>query len=76
MVLELMDGCYHRLNGHEFELAPGDGEGKESLACCSLWGRTESDKTEATYQQQQQHCSTPGFPLLHHLPELAQTHVH
>ena len=43
---------------------------------CRLWGRTESDKTEATYQQQQQHCSTPGFPLLHHLPELAQTHVH
>ena len=21
-------------------------------------------------------CSMPGFPLLHHLPELAQTHVH
>ena len=21
-------------------------------------------------------CSTPGFPFLHHLPELAQTHVH
>ena len=21
-------------------------------------------------------CSTLGFPLLHHLPELAQTHVH
>ena len=21
-------------------------------------------------------CSTPGFPALHHLPELAQTHVH
>ena len=21
-------------------------------------------------------CSTPGFPGLHHLPELAQTHVH
>ena len=20
-------------------------------------------------------CSTPGFPVLHHLPELAQTHV-
>ena len=20
--------------------------------------------------------STPGFPVLHHLPELAQTHVH
>ena len=21
-------------------------------------------------------CSTPGFPVLRHLPELAQTHVH
>ena len=21
-------------------------------------------------------CSTPGFPVLHHLPELAQTHLH
>ena len=21
-------------------------------------------------------CSTSGFPVLHHLPELAQTHVH
>ena len=21
-------------------------------------------------------CSTPGFPILHYLPELAQTHVH
>ena len=21
-------------------------------------------------------CNTPGFPVLHHLPQLAQTHVH
>ena len=21
-------------------------------------------------------CSTPGFPVLHHLPELAQSHIH
>ena len=21
-------------------------------------------------------CNTPGFPVLHHLPELTQTHVH
>ena len=21
-------------------------------------------------------CNTPGFPVLHHLSELAQTHVH
>ena len=37
---------HHRLNGHEFEQAPGDGEGQGSLACCSLWGRKESDVTE------------------------------
>ena len=24
---------HHGLNGHEFEQAPGDGEGRESLAC-------------------------------------------
>ena len=37
----------HRLNGHEFEQTPGDGEGQGSLAwCCSPWGRRESDTTE------------------------------
>ena len=34
------------LNGHEFEQAPGDGEGQGSLVCCSLWGLKESDTTE------------------------------
>ena len=28
------------------EQAPGDGEGQRSLACCSPWGRKESDTTE------------------------------
>ena len=32
----------HRLNGHEFEQALGDGEGQGSLACCSPWGHKES----------------------------------
>ena len=41
-----MAGWHHRLNGHEFEQAPGDGEGQGSLACCSLWGPKESDITE------------------------------
>ena len=31
-------GWHHQLNGHEFEPAPGDGEGQGSLACCSPWG--------------------------------------
>ena len=41
-----MVGWHHRLNGHEFEQALGDGEGQGSLACCSLWGHKESDMTE------------------------------
>ena len=39
-------GWHHRLNGHEFEQTSGDGEGQGSLACCSPWGRKESDRTE------------------------------
>ena len=34
---------------------PGESQGQQSLVGCSLWGRTESDTTEATLQQQQQH---------------------
>ena len=41
-----MVGWHHRLNGHEFEQAPGDGEGQGSLACCSPWGCKELDMTE------------------------------
>ena len=36
---------HHQLNEHEFEQAPGDGEGQGSLVCCSPWGRKESDMT-------------------------------
>ena len=32
--------------GHEFEQAPGDGEGQGSLVCCSPGGHKESDMTE------------------------------
>ena len=39
-------GWHHRLNGHEFEQAPEVGDGQGSLACCSPWGRKESDTTE------------------------------
>ena len=37
---------HHRLNGHEFEQAPGVGDGQGSLACHSPWGCKESDMTE------------------------------
>ena len=31
---------------HEFEQAPGVGDGQGCLACCSPWGRKKSDTTE------------------------------
>ena len=37
---------HHRLSGHEFEQALGDGEGQGSLACCSSWGHKELHMTE------------------------------
>ena len=41
-----MVGWHHPLNGHEFEQTLRDHEGQGSLACCSPWGRKESDTTE------------------------------
>ena len=37
------------------EFLPGKSHGRRSLVGCCLWGRTELDTTEATWQQQQQH---------------------
>ena len=41
-----MVGWYHHHIGHEFEQAPGDGEGQGSLVCYSPWGHKESDMIE------------------------------
>ena len=38
MTEDEMVGWHHQLNGHEFNQAPGHGEGQGSLACCSPWG--------------------------------------
>ena len=46
MTEDEMVGRHHRLDGHEFEQAPGDSEGQGSLACCSSWDRKESEMTE------------------------------
>ena len=48
---------HHRLNGQEFEQAPGDGEGQGSLACCSSWGSKESDTTERLNNMVSQNCT-------------------
>ena len=39
-------GWHHQLNRRVFEQALGVGDGQESLACCSPWGRKRSDMTE------------------------------
>ena len=39
-----MVGWHHRLNGHEFGQALGDGEAQGKLACCNPWGRKESNR--------------------------------
>ena len=39
-----MVGWHHQLNGHEFQKTPGDGEGQESLVCCSPWDCKNNNK--------------------------------
>ena len=46
MTEDVMVGWHHQFNGHEFEQAPGEGEGQESLLCCSPSGSKELDTTE------------------------------
>ena len=40
-----MVAWHHRLNGREFEQAPGDSEGQGSLKCCSPWNGKDLDMT-------------------------------
>ena len=44
-MMSWLDGITN-LMGHEFEQALGVGDEQGSLACCSPWGRKESDMTE------------------------------
>ena len=46
MTEDEMVGWHHWPDGHEFEQAPGVGDGQGSLACCSPCGCTVSDTTE------------------------------
>ena len=71
-------GWHHRLDGPEFEQAPGVGDGQGSLARCSPWGHKEWDTIErlnwtATAAKSLQSCPTlcdpidgspPGSPVL------------
>ena len=46
MTEDKMVGWHHQLSGHESGETPGACDGQRSLACCSPWGRKESDTTE------------------------------
>ena len=46
MTEDEMVGWHHQLSGHEFEQAPGVGDGQGSLAGRSPWSGKELDKTE------------------------------
>ena len=37
---------HYQLKGHEFQQAPGGGEGQGSLVCYSPWGHKKLDTTE------------------------------
>ena len=57
MTEDEMVGWQHRLNGHEFEQTPGDGEGQRSLACLQSVGLQRTGHNRATKQQQKQALS-------------------
>ena len=46
MTEDEMVGWHHGLDGHGFGCTPGVGDGQGGLACCSSWGRKESDTNE------------------------------
>ena len=45
-----MAGCYHHLNGHEFEQTPGDSEGQESPGVLQSMGLQRVGHNLATEQ--------------------------
>ena len=63
-----MVGWHHQLDGYEFEQALGVGDRQGSLACCSPWGRKESDATEHEVSREQD-----GREGLEPVPELSHS---
>ena len=45
MTEDEMVGWHHQFDGHEFEQAPGVGDGQGGLACFNPWGNKDSDTT-------------------------------
>ena len=69
MTEDKMLGWRHWLNAHEFEQAPGAGEGQGSLTCYSPWGRRVGNNW-VTEQQQQSICISESLCCI---PETKRT---
>ena len=72
-----MAGWHHRLNGHEFGLTPGVGDGQGGLACCGPWGCKELDTTERlnwTEMQETLEMWVWSLGGKHHLEKEMATH--
>ena len=50
-----MVSWHYWLNGHEFEQAPGVGDGRGGLVCCSPWGHKELDMIERPNKKKKPH---------------------
>ena len=58
-------GCYHQLDGLDFEQTRRYIEGQGSLACCSPWDHKESDMTEWLNNNNRLHILSVGMmPLV------------
>ena len=76
MTEDEMAGWRHRLDGREFEWAPGVGAGQGGLACCSLWSRKESDTNERLNWTELNTIYLANLPLLENSPNLAGHRVY
>ena len=56
--------CIGEGNGNPLHVWPGESQGQGSLVGCRLWGRTESDTTEVTQQQQQVASALSLFTIM------------
>ena len=74
MTEDEMVGWHHQLNGHGYEQALGGGEGHGGLACCSPWGRKESDMTKQQNNNKKMNISKFKYELtlLFYHPQVLQ----
>ena len=69
---EMIRWC-HRLDGHEFEQAPGVGDGQGSVACCSPWGHKELDTNWTDWLTE---LGADNLSIIQFIPVHSQTQDH